>query len=122
MLNQKTIVEFFEEQFQNTWQLFLYKDKQLLNQEKYVEYAKEQIKKAQKAFWSIAFGIFFVSWYGLTGLIEYGRDPNWLDLSIGVGSWVFLIIGLILASKEYYTVKSSMTLLIKMSSDSAFKD
>jgi hypothetical protein len=114
MTTQETIEEFFEEQFQNTSQYFLYKDKQLLKNGQFKEYAQEQIKKAKKIFWSIAWAVFFGSWYGITSFIEYGTEPNWLDLSLGIGIWVALIVALLYHAKEYYTIKSSMELFIKL--------
>jgi len=111
---QQIITEFFEEQFQDTSQFFLYKDKQLLKNEKYLEYAHEQIRKANKIFWSIAFGVFMCSWYGITSLIEYGADPNWFDLSLGLGSFIGIFLALFYSAKEYYTIKSSMSLLVKL--------
>lgn len=111
---QQIITDFFEEQFQNTSHFFLYKDKQLLKKEKYQEYAREQIKKANKIFWSVAFGVLMCTWYGITSLIEYGANPNWFDLLIGLGGLLTVVLGLFYSAKEYYTIKSSMSLLLKL--------
>lgn len=117
MTTQQIIKEFFEEQFQDTSRFFLYKDKQLLNEGKYQEYAQEQLHKAKKIFWSVSFSVFLCSWYGIISLIEYGAGPNWFDLILGLSSWVGLIIILLYAAREYYTIRSSMTLLIKLIQD-----
>lgn len=119
MATQETIKDFFEEQFGNTSQIyisqiFLYKDKQLLKQGKYREFAEEQIKKANKVFWSMAFSFFILSLNGIRCLIEYGNDPNWFDLTTGLVSWFGLIILSVMAAREYYTIKSSMTLFLKL--------
>lgn len=114
MDTQEIIRDFFEEQFQDTSRFFLYKDKQLLKEERYRAFAGEQLRKAGKIFWSVSFGLFLCSWYGIVSLIEYGSNPNWFDLAIGITAWVGLIGSLLAAAKEYYTIKSSMTLLIKL--------
>lgn len=114
MDTREIIEEFFEERFQNTSQFFLYKDKQLLKTGRYQEYAREQIDKANKIFWSIVFGVFMCSWYGIISFIEYGAGPNWFDLIMGLCAWAGLIFILIYSAKEYYTIKSSMALFLKL--------
>lgn len=111
---QQIITDFFEEQFQNTSHFFLYRDKQLLKNGKYREYAREQIQKANKIFWSVAFGVAMSAWYGITSLIEYGADPNWFDLLLGLGGLLTVVLALFYSAKEYYTIKSSMSLLLKL--------
>lgn len=108
------IEEFFEEQFNDTSQLFLYKDKQLLKEGKYREYSAEQIRKANKAIWSIGFTLLIALWYGTTSFINYGNNPSWLSLSLGLFFWFGAISSVWYASKEYYTIKSSMSFLIKL--------
>lgn len=114
MNTEKIIEDFFEEQFQNTSQIFLYKDKQLLKSGKFHEFADEQISKANKAFWSIVCGIFIWSLYGIMFLIEYGANPNWLDLILGLVSWMALIFVTLFSAKQYYTIRSSMSLFIRL--------
>lgn len=111
---QQIITNFFEEQFRNTSPFFLYKDKQLLKEGKYREYAEEQLNKANKIFISMAFGIVICSFYGIMSLIEYGADPNVFDLLVGLGSLTGLVLILFYSAREYYTIKSSMTLLIRL--------
>lgn len=111
---QQIIRNFFEDQFRNTSPFFLYKDKQLLKKGKYREYAEEQLNKANKIFMSMAFGIVTCSFYGIMSLIEYGADPNLFDLLIGIGSLAGLVFILFYSAKEYYTIKSSMTMLIRL--------
>lgn len=114
-METKQIIEtFFEEQFKSTSQFFLYKDKQLLNESRYVEFAEEQLKKAKNILLSVSFSLFICSWYGIISLIEYGAEPNWFDLTIGLGCWIALAGIVFYASNEYYTIKSSMSLFIKM--------
>ncbi|MEX0723075.1 MAG: hypothetical protein WD357_12060 [Gracilimonas sp.] len=114
METKQLLESFFEEQFKNTSQFFLYKDKKLLKEEKYVEFAQEQLKKARQIFWSVAGSLLLACWYGITSLIGYGGDPNWFDLSAGLILW-FSTMGMVwYTSKEYYSIKSSMNLFIKM--------
>jgi len=114
MATSEIIKEFFEERFNNTSQFFLYKDKQLLKNGQYKEYAEEQINKAKKIFWSIAWAVFFCSWYGIISFIEYGAQPNWFDLILGVFAWIALVVILLYSAREYYTIRSSMELFIKL--------
>lgn len=111
---QQIITDFFENQFRNTSSFFLYKDKQLLKEGKYREYAEEQLNKANKIFMSMAFGIVICSYYGVMSLIAYGADPNLFDLLIGLGSLTGLVLILFYSVREYYTIKSSMTMLIRL--------
>ena len=117
MATKEIIEEFFDERFQDTSHFFLYKDKQLLKKGRYREYALEQIGKASKIFWSVSFSIVLFSWYGIVSFIEYGAEPNWFDLILGSAAWLALILVLLFSAKEYYTIKSSMGLLIKLLDD-----
>lgn len=87
METKDIVKEFFEEQFKNTSRFFLYKDKQLLKEGRYSEFAEEQMGKAKHIFWSVAFAVVLCSGYGITSLIEYGNNPNAFDLSIGISAW-----------------------------------
>jgi len=114
MATQAIIEEFFQDQFQNTSRFFLYRDKQLLEKGRYREFAQEQISKSSKIFWSVTFSVFICSYWGIMSFIEYGAAPNWFDLTIGLTAWVAIIGILFYSAKEYYTIKSSMFLLIKL--------
>jgi hypothetical protein len=114
-METKQIIEtFFEEQLKNTSQYFLYKDKQMLKKGQYIEFAKEQIGKAKNIALGISGMLLIFSWYGIINLIEYGNDPNWFKLGFGLFCWAALMSIVFYASKEYYTIKSSMSLFIKM--------
>src|SRR5699024_3542611 len=117
MSTKEVIEDFFEEQFQNTSPFFLYKDKQLLKDGKYHKYAKEQINKASKICLLSCFSILLLSYYVTIWLIEYGAGPNWFDLILGLFGLAVLIVVSIYAAKEYYTIKSSMVLLLKLLDD-----
>jgi hypothetical protein len=79
-----------------------------------MEFAEEQLGKAKRILLSVSFFLLLSSWYAIISLIEYGAEPNWFDLIIGLGCWVTLLGIVFYASKEYYTIKSSMNLFIKM--------
>ena len=114
MSTKRIIEEFFEERFNDTSNFFLYKDKQLLKQGKYKEYAEEQINKANKIFTGVSFGLLVCVWYAIQFLVEYGADPNLFDLSFGLFAMAGLIFIVFYACREYYTIKSSMSILIKI--------
>lgn len=114
MASKELIENFFEEQHNNTSQFFLYKDKQLLKEERFRDFAEGQLNKASKIFWSVGGSMLLFIWYGTTGLIEFGAGQSWFDLAMGIGCWTAMIFALLLASKEYYTIKSSMNLFIRL--------
>ncbi|WP_445665019.1 hypothetical protein [Fodinibius sp. AD559] len=120
MSSRKVIKEFFKEELQTTsgfslyTNLFLYKDKQLLKENRLKEFAEHQIDKAKNIFWAVSFSVFIASFYSFWHLIEFGQDWHWIDLTIGISLWAILIYILIKACKEYYTITSSMTLFIKL--------
>lgn len=120
MASRKIIEEFFKEELQTTGgfslytDLFLYKDKQLLKENRLKEFAEHQIDKAKNIFWAVSFSVFVASLYAFWHLIEFGQGWHWIDLIIGITFWAMLLYVLIKACKEYYTITSSMTLFIKL--------
>ncbi|MEL7834687.1 hypothetical protein [Fodinibius sp. Rm-B-1B1-1] len=120
MADKEVLEEFFKEQLQTSGatniytDLFLYKDKQLLKENRLKEFAEHQIDKAKNIFWSVSFSVFIGTLYAFWYLIEFGMSWHWSDLAIGIGAWALLIFALIKACKEYYTITSSMTLFIKL--------
>lgn len=86
----------------------------MLNEGRYVEFAEEQLNKAKKIFLLVYISLLLCSWYGIISLIEFVAELNWFDLTIGLGCWFGLAGIVFYASKEYYTIKSSMNLFIKM--------
>ncbi|PAU95495.1 hypothetical protein CK503_00060 [Aliifodinibius salipaludis] len=120
MARQKIIEEFFKEELQTSGgysiytNLFLYKDKQLLKENRLKEFAERQIDKAKNIFWAVSFSVFIATFYSFWHLIQFGQGWHWSDLTIGLVLWAGLIYILIKACKEYYTITSSMTLFIKL--------
>ncbi len=123
MASRKVIEEFFKEELQTKGvfsfynSLFLYKDKQLLKENRLKEYAERQIDKSKNIFWSVSFSIFIASFYSFWHLIEFGKHWHWSDLTIALTLWTGLIYVLIKACKEYYTITGSMSLFIKLLSE-----
>ena len=120
MGNKEILEEFFKEYLQTSGgtgfytDLFLFKDKQLLKKNRFKEFADHQINKAKNIFWSVSFSVFIASFYSFWHLIEFGQYGHWSDFIIGIGMWMGLIVILIKACKEYYTITGSMNLFIKL--------
>lgn len=115
MNTSKALTSFLNENIVNDFDYFLfYKDKQLLKEEKYIEFAEEQLKKIRYVFLSIAFGVFYGFYYISTGFIEYGQSQEVIDLVLPCIAFGFMIIAVFIATKKYYTIKSSMNLLIRL--------
>ena len=115
MLASNSLETFFKENIYNQAGFFLlYKDKQLLKQQKYEEFAKEQIKKTRNVFLSISFALIYGMYYGVTSLIEYGESKELLMLIFGLLILCFMASMIFASTKEYYSVKSSMSLFLKL--------
>lgn len=118
MATSETLSSFFEENFKNQITPFLlYKDNQLLKEGKHREFAEEQLKKTNKILFSIAFIIFYGLFWGVTQLIEYGESGDISTLIVGLVALAVTFFGIFRSTKEYYTIKSSMTLFLKLVDD-----
>lgn len=118
MATSEVLQSFFNENFKNEIMPFLlYKDNQLLKEGKHQEFAKEQLKKTKKIFLSISFAIFYGLFFGVTQLIEYGESKEIFNLIAGIGSLLISSYGIFRSTKEYYTIKSSMTLFLKLAEE-----
>ncbi len=115
MLANKSLNTFFEENFESSSMPYLlYKDKKLLEEKNYKAFAKEQIKKTGKIYFSILLALFYGFFYGAINFVEYGAEGNNWDLGIGIMALVFMIVITFFSTKEYYSVKSSMEFFIKL--------
>lgn len=116
-MDSKTIIEqFFDDQFSDTTRFLLYKDKQFLKNGDYAGFARHRLKEARMAFTG---GICFFLLFMVTGVsyfLQYsaGTGSATIQLTISVLTFVFGIAALFYSTKEYYCVKSSMSLLLKL--------
>ncbi len=94
-----------------------YKEKQLLKQNDLMGFAQYQLKKNKNMFIG-SFGVYPIGLYYIVynfmGYIETGST---LALSAGIFILICCFVGLFTVTKEYYSIKSSMTLLIAILED-----
>ncbi|NBC25576.1 MAG: hypothetical protein GVY08_01840 [Bacteroidetes bacterium] len=113
--DSKTIIEqFFDEQFSDTSRFFLYKDKQLLKNGEYATFARHRLQEVRRAFFG---GVCFFLLFMLTGISYYfqysaGAGSEVFQLTVSVLNFIAGIGILFFSTKEYYSIKSSMTLLL----------
>lgn len=121
MITKEKIKEYFEQEIENRGKLMelLYRDKKLMKEERFEEFATELLQKAKKAYWgSLAFTIsFFVlgsmylsSAFMYNSSLLFGSFDAYLGFAYFVSSLLFGII----STKEYYNIKGSMTMLLKL--------
>ncbi len=65
MSTKKILEQFFKDQLNDTYEIFLYKDKQLLKDGNFEEFAKEQLKKSKKMFLGLVLNIFMGIYSGM---------------------------------------------------------
>jgi len=115
MIANKTLNTFFEENFKNSaLPYLLYKDKQLLKEKNYKAFAEEQIKKTRNIFASVLFAFFYGVYYSATSFIEYGSSGETPPLVLGIIALVFMVAAIFYSTKEYYSIKSSMSFFLKL--------
>lgn len=122
MDTREALIDFFTNEVKSSSEFFFYKDKQLLKQGKYAEYAKEQMKKANNIALSVSAAVFYAIYYVTTSFIEYGANGEIEYLIMGLVALVFSMLTVFWAAKEYYTIKSSMTLFLKLFEDNEDQD
>lgn len=116
-MDSKPIIEqFFDDQFSDTTRFFLYKDKQFLKNGDYAGFARHRLKEARMAFFG---GVCFFLLLMVTGGMYYlqyaaGTGSDAMQLTISILSFLFGIGTLFYSTKEYYSIKSSMSLLLKL--------
>ncbi len=114
MIHQKTLEEYFKEELENLGRLtiLLYRDKKMLREGRYEEFATEFISKSRKSYYVTLAIAFFFCLIGIMQIVVQGNV--WLGVAyIGVFPGI-----LNFATKEYYKVWGSMTLLLKIIHDS----
>lgn len=115
MAIQPLIEEFLEDQFnENRVRYLFYKDKKLLEKGDYRAFAERQLEHNRSIFWSVSFSVFLLLAYGTWFLLEYGAEPTTFHLAVTLACWLGLAGMLFFTAREYYTIRGSMTLLVKM--------
>lgn len=114
MVSQDLLKEFFEDQFKNSSNIFLYKDKKFLSEGRYRDFAEEQIKKANKIFLGASFMLFIMPLYAMWYLVESGMESSYVKFAMGVFFFMAFCLSFWKVCKEYFTIKSSMQLLIRI--------
>jgi hypothetical protein len=115
MITKEKIKEYFEQEIENHGKLIypLYRDKKLLKEDRFEDFATELLERAKKAYWgSLAMAIMFF----LLGSI-YLFDSSFLgsyNVQIGFIFITVYLIATILSTEEYYSIKGSMTMLLKL--------
>jgi len=112
MIDKAKLVDYFESELNGFSSSFLFKDKQLLNKEKYVEFAQLHLKRSKKSF-GIMFAVAVI--FTLIGVLYLSNllipgSPTWIG-----SSYMFLGISfMVISTKEYYQTRGSMTMLLKL--------
>jgi hypothetical protein len=110
MSDKEKLRHFFESELNGFSSNFLFRDKQLLNEEKFSEFARELLKRSKKSYRvMIASAVCFV----IIGILYQSNlivpgSPMWIGvayLSLGM-FWIAI------STRDYYRVRGSMTLLL----------
>lgn len=110
--DQTKLIRFLESELNGFKLKFLFKDKQLLNEGKFDEFAQVLLKRSKKSY-----GIMFVAalFFLLIGALYISNmlipgSPLWIG-----ASYLFLGVSfMVISTKEYYKIRGSMTLLLKL--------
>lgn len=115
MISKEKIKDHFEQEIENHGKLIylLYRDKKLLNEERYDEFALELLERSKKAYWgSLAFAVLFF----VLGCFYLLISPisGSIELYAGLSYVVVSFISITISTKEYFSIKGSMTMLLKL--------
>jgi len=115
MITKEKIKEYFEQEIENhrTLVYLLYRDKKLLNEERFEEFATELLIRAKKGYWGSLASVLMFSIFGAIHFFNSSPFGQY-DLHIGFLSMMFALAVVILSTKEYYSIKGSMTMLLKL--------
>ena len=114
MLTKETLEQFFKDQLSDTYEIFLYKDKQLLKERNFGAFALEQLKKSKKMFWVMVSNIFFMIYYATYFMIQF-EELSVVYTSLFLGIFLIMFASFIIwQAKKYYTIKSSMEFYLMM--------
>ena len=112
MIDKAKLVDYFESELNGFSSNFLFKDKQLLNEEKFIEFAQVLLKRSKRSF-SIMFVVALI--FVVIGVLYLSNllipgSPMWIG-----ASYMFLGISFtVISTREYYQVRGSMTMLLKL--------
>jgi len=117
MIHQKTIQGYFKEELENLGRLtiLLYSDKQLLKEGRFEEFATNLLNRSKKSYYlTLTIGLIL----SLVGIFHILSPADvWIRVAYIGGPLAVLNF----ATKEYYKIRGSMTLLLKMLHDSKAK-
>lgn len=116
MITKEKIKEYFEQEIENHGKLIylLYRDKKLLKEERFEEFARELLDRAKKGYWgSLAMAIMFFLMGTMYLFTSTSFSFGQFDLPLGF-LYITLALGAtIFSTKEYYSIKGSMSILLK---------
>lgn len=118
MADRETVKKIIQLQLNRDQSNMLYKDKQLLKDEDYAGFAKHRYKEVRRAFVGglCFFGLLMISaisyFFQFQHMTETGSGA--VQLAVSIITLIGSIGVLFFATKEYYTVKNSMTLILKL--------
>lgn len=110
MIHQKTIQGYFEEELENLGRLtlLLYSDKQLLKEGRFEEFATNLLNRSKKSYYVTLTIGFILSLIGIFHIV--GPADVWIGVAYIGGPLAVLNF----ATKEYYKIKGSMSMLLKL--------
>jgi len=120
MITKEKIKEYFEQEIENQGKLMelLYRDKKLLKEERFGEFATELLQRAKKAYWgSMAMVLMFFllgSMHLINVYLVNTSSFGPFDVYLGYAYILFSFAGAIFPTKEYYGIRGSMTMLLKI--------
>jgi len=117
MIKKEIILQYFEEELENMNRLtiLLYRDKKLLNEGKYGTFAKELLGRSKKAYIG---SVLMVSMFSIIGIMYFFDSLlGPVNIYIGMLYLAGAFLGLHFATKEYYKIRASMTLLMILLGD-----
>ena len=115
MITKEKIKEYFEQEIENNGQLIylLYRDKKLLKEERFNDFAKELLERSKKAYrGSLALAISFLV-IGVVYLLD-PSDTSSYEQFAGFSYISASLIFMTISTKEYYSIKGSMTMLLML--------
>jgi type IV secretory pathway VirB3-like protein len=114
MISDELIKNFFEEQFEDISPFFLYKDHQLLKDNKFQEFIERQLIKSRNRF---IFGIICAIAGFILGLTYFWFYFETSEIVHVINALFWIVMGagsLFWFSKQYFIISSSMSLFQKM--------